>query len=418
MQRALEAAFPSRMGRDYRWLVGSQWISNLGDGVSLAAGPLLVASQTRNPQLIALATALQWIPFLAFGLYAGVLADRVDRKRLIVVANLARGAVVAALAATVAFDAVSVWVVLVALFLAGVAEAFVDSTSNTLLPMVVDHADIGTGNSRLIFGQITINRLVGPPLGALLFTVGAAWPFAASTLLFVFGSVLTLRIATSMVPTDDAVDGIDPDAPGVRFRVRTDIVEGVRWLWNHPPVRTLTIMAVSFNVTFGAAWSILVLYALERLGLGAVGFGLLTTVGALGGLLGAGIYGRLERRFSIGQIMRAGLLIETFTHLGLALSTSPWTAMPIFFAFGMHEAIWGTVATSVRQRAVPTRFQGRVGAVYMTGGYGGLVVGAAIGGVIARVWGVTGPFWFGLVGSVLILVWIWRRLELIAHTTA
>lgn len=402
------------MGRDYRWLVGSQWISNLGDGVSLAAGPLLVASQTRNPQLIALATALQWIPFLAFGLYAGVLADRVDRKRLIVVANLARGAVLAALAATIVVDVVSVWVVLLALFLAGVAEAFVDSTSNTLLPMVVEHADIGTGNSRLIFGQITINRLVGPPLGALLFTLGAAWPFASGTLLFLFGGLLTLRIATSMVPTDD-----EASAPvaGAR-RVRTDIVDGVRWLWNHPPVRTLTIMAVSFNVTFGAAWSILVLYALERLGLGAVGFGLLTTVGALGGLVGAGVYSRLERRFSLGQMMRAGLLIETFTHLGLALSTSPWTAMPIFFAFGMHEAVWATVATSVRQRAVPTHFQGRVGAVYMTGGYGGLVAGAAIGGVIARIWGVTGPFWFGLVGSVLILVWIWRRLELIAHPAA
>lgn len=400
------------MGRDYRWLVGSQWTSNLGDGLALAAGPLLVASQTRNPQLIALATALQWIPFLVFGLYAGVLADRVDRKLIILVANLARAAVLAVLTAVIAVDAVNVAVVLVALFLAGLAESFVDNTSNTLLPMVVEHDDIGIGNARLIFGQITINRLVGPPVGALLFTVGAVWPFAATVVMFVFGGLLMLRIATSMVPTDEPAEG---DEESVRPRVRDDIAEGARWLWNHPPVRTLTIMVVSFNVTFGAAWSILVLYALERLGLGAVGFGLLTTVGAVGGLLGAGVYGRLERRFSIGQIMRAGLLIETFTHLGLALSTSAWTAFPIFFLFGAHEAIWGTVASTVRQRAVPTNFQGRVSSVYLTGVYAGLVVGAAIGGVLARIWGVTGPFWFGFVGSALILVWIWRRLELIAH---
>ena len=107
--------------------------------------------------------------------------------------------------------------------------------------------------------------------------------------------------------------------------------------------------------------------------------------------------------------MRAGLLIETFTHLGLAVSTTPWTAMPIFFVFGIHEAVWGTVATTVRQRAVPTRFQGRVGAVYYTGVFGGLVIGAAAGGVIAQRFGVTGPFWFAFVGSACILVWIWRR---------
>lgn len=413
------------MGHDYRWLVGSQWTTNLGDGIGLAAGPLLVASQTRNPQLIALATALQWAPFLLLGLYAGVLADRIDRRLIIVVANLARGAVLAALAAMVAVDAVNVVVVLVALFLAGVAESFVDNTSNTLLPMVVSHDDIGIGNARLMFGQITINRLLGPPIGAVLFTAGAAWPFVAEVVLFAFGALLMFRITTSMVPTDGTTAPADDDVASAhdatdavdRIHVRHQIVEGVRWLWNHPPVRTLTIMVVSFNVTFGAAWSILVLYALERLGLGAVGFGLLTTIGGVGGLLGAAIYGSLERRFSLGQIMRAGLLIETFTHLGLALSTSAWTALPIFFVFGMHEAVWGTVATTVRQRAVPTRFQGRVSAVYLTGVYGGLVVGAAVGGVIARTWGVSGPFWFGFIGSAVILVWIWRRLELITHTT-
>jgi MFS family permease len=406
--RVVDSVFPVRMGRDYRWLVASSWTTNLGDGVALAAGPLLVASQTRNPQLIALATALQWIPFLVFGLYAGVLADRIDRRRIIVVANAARACVIGVLALVIVADAVNVAVVLAVLFLSGLAESFVDNTSNTVLPMVVDHDDLGLGNARLMFGQITINRLAGPPVGAALFTAGAAWPFAAEAVLFCVGGVMLFRIGSSMVPVDDE----SPEAAGP---IRRDIAEGARWLWNHPPVRTLTIMVVAFNVTFGAAWSILVLYALERLGLGPIGFGLLTTAGAVGGLLGAAGYGALERRLSLGQIMRIGLMIETLTHLGLALSTSAWTALPIFFAFGAHEAVWGTVATTVRQRAVPTRFQGRVSAVYLTGVYGGLVVGAAIGGVIAGVWGVTGPFWFGFVGSALILAWIWRRLELIAH---
>ena len=180
-------------------------------------------------------------------------------------------------------------------------------------------------------------------------------------------------------------------------------------------MRTLTITIVAFNVTFGAAWSVLVLYASERLGLGDVGFGLISTVGALGGILGSWWYGAIERRLSLADIMRVGLIVETLTHLSLAITTNAFVAMPVFFVFGAHAAIWGTTSNAIRHRAVPTAFQGRVASVYMMGVQGGLVVGAAMGGVIAQVWGVTGPFWFGFVGSALILVLIWGELANIAH---
>jgi predicted MFS family arabinose efflux permease len=180
-------------------------------------------------------------------------------------------------------------------------------------------------------------------------------------------------------------------------------------------VRTLTIAIVAFNVTFGAAWSVLVLYATERLGLGDIGFGLVTTTGAVGGVIGSWSYGWIERRVSLGHVMRIGLVVETLTHLSLAITTSPTVALATFLVFGAHAAIWGTIASSIRQRAVPDEFQGRVTAVYMTGVNGGLVVGAALGGVIARAGGVTAPFWFGFVGSALILSAIWRSLTNIAH---
>ena len=109
-----------------------------------------------------------------------------------------------------------------------------------------------------------------------------------------------------------------------------------------PAVRTLTLTIVTFNVTFGAAWSVLVLYATQRLGLGAVGFGLLTTVGAAGGIVGTASYDWLERHASLATIMRVGLIIETFTHLGLALTTTRWVAMAIMFVFGAHAFVWGT----------------------------------------------------------------------------
>ena len=180
-------------------------------------------------------------------------------------------------------------------------------------------------------------------------------------------------------------------------------------------MRTLAITIFTFNVTFGAAWSVLVLYARERLGLGVVGFGLISTAIAVGGLLGTVSYGWLERHVRLGVIMRGGLIIETLTHLALALTRWAWFALIVFVIFGAHAFIWGTTSTSVRQRAVPAQFQGRVGSVYLTGVVGGMVIGSALGGLVASAWGVTAPFWFAFAGSALILALIWRSLLHIAH---
>jgi predicted MFS family arabinose efflux permease len=189
----------------------------------------------------------------------------------------------------------------------------------------------------------------------------------------------------------------------------------MRWTVHHAAVRTLSLTILIFNITFGAAWSVLVLYATQRLGLGAVGFGLLTTVSAAGGLLGTALYGWITRRVSLGNVMRAGLIIETLTHLALAVTTSPWVASAIFFVFGAHAFIWGTTSVTVRQRAVPSHLQGRVSSVNAICVYGGLVVGSAIGGTLATRYGVTAPFWFAFVGSALFVVLLWRELTRIAH---
>lgn len=402
----LERVAPSRLGSGFRWLLASGWVSNLGDGIALAAGPLLVASQTDQEFLVALAALLQWLPPFIFGLFAGALADRLDRKLIVVTVDLLRSVVLALLALSVLTDTVSIWLVLVAMFLLGTAELFVDNTMSTFLPMLVHRDDLGLANSRLQVGFITINQLVGPPIGAALFAAGMAWPFAGQAVLVVLSVVLLMRIA---LPPHGREAGAQPS------RIRHDIVEGIRWAWHHAAVRTLILTILMFNVTFGAAWSVLVLYATERLGLGEVGFGLITTVSAVGGLLGTLSYSWITRHVSLGDLMRVGLVIETLTHLVLALTTSPYVAMPVFFVFGAHAFIWGTTAITIRQRSVPNHLQGRVGSVNLIGIFGGLVVGAGIGGVLAQHWGVTAPFWFAFVGSALFVCVIWRQLRHVAH---
>jgi predicted MFS family arabinose efflux permease len=193
------------------------------------------------------------------------------------------------------------------------------------------------------------------------------------------------------------------------------MVEGIRWLVAHPPMRTLALTIFAFNVTYGAAWSVLVLYSGQRLGMNEVGFGLLTTAIAVGGVVGIASYDRLERRFSLADIMRVGLLIETFTHLVLALTTSSAVALATLVVFGTHAFVWGTTSTVVRQRAVPDELLGRVGGVYRVAIMGGLVIGTPLGGLLAKGFGITAPFWFGFAGSALLVAIMWREFEHIAH---
>lgn len=404
VHRFAELVAPARLGRNFRWLLASSWVTNLGDGITLAAGPLLVASQTRNPLAVAMAAFLQRLPWLLFGLYAGVVADRLDRRVIVIATGVVRMAILLLLTASIVMRRVDIAVVLAALFLFGVTETFGDTTSTTLLPMLVDKSDLGIANARAITGVVVWNQLAGPPVGALLFAAGMALPFVSETVCVLAGVLLIWRVRLP--------------APGARApgsRVREEIREGWRWLWAHPAVRTLAITIFAFNVTFGAAWSVLVLYARERLGMGAVGFGLISTAMAVGGLLGTASYGWLERHLRLGVIMRGGLIIETLTHLALALTRWAWFALIVFAIFGAHAAVWGTTSTSVRQRAVPAQFQGRVGSVYLTGVVGGIVIGSALGGLVATAWGVTAPFWFAFAGSALMLALIWRSLLHIAH---
>jgi predicted MFS family arabinose efflux permease len=271
--------------------------------------------------------------------------------------------------------------------------------------MLVERDDLAIANSRIMAGFVTINQLAAPPIGAFLFTIGQAVPFAAQGIV---GLLAVALIAKLRLPAHGR-------SPEEQTPVWHDIVEGFRWAWHHAAVRTLVLTILIFNVTYGAAWSVLVLYATEHLDLGSVGFGLITTVSALGGLLGTVSYGWLTRRISLGNLMRIGLIIETLTHLVLAGTSSAYVALPVFFVFGAHAFVWGTTSITIRQRAVPIELQGRVNAVNLMGMFGGLVVGAGIGGVIAQHWGVTAPFWFGFVGSALFVVLIWGQLRHIAH---
>ena len=403
--RIADRLAPPALGVDFRRLWSASAVSNLGDGLLLSAGPLLVTTITREPVAVAGSVFLQQLPWVLFAIPAGAFIDRHDRRRIVIVVNALRAAVLLVLAAAIATGTVSLPVIYGAVFLIGTAETFADLASHALVATTVPKSGLGVANARMS-GTATIgNNILGPSLGAVLFALGAATPFALDGLCALLAAGFIARVATQPMPSPVEE----------RRHLRGEIASGIRWLWHHPPVRALFLTILLFNVTFGAAMSVYVLLAKQRLGLDDTGFGLLLTVGAVGGILGAWLYPRLERRFALATVMRVGLTIETLTHLVLANATSAVIVGATMVVFEAHAVVWGSLSIAIRQRAVPSLLLGRVGSLYMLGVIGGMAAGSAVGGVVAQVFGVTGPFWFAFVGSAVLLVVIWRTLGDIAH---
>lgn len=372
----------------------------MGDGVSLTAGPLLLASITSDPALVAGAALAQQLPWLLFSLISGAFVDRVDRQRLFVVVNLLRGAVMGLLALSVVFDFVSIPLIYAVCFALGVGETLADTASAARLPSIVPRELLPQANARLSATYTVVNMFVAKPLGGWLFALAVAVPFGLNAATFVIAALLV----AAMRPI--------PRPPVEEHRpLMQDIREGVRWLWRHRGLRTLCLVMATMQVGFCAAFAAFVLYAKERLGLSEVGFGFLLTAFAVGGLAGTAAAPWLERRFGAAVLLRAGMVVEGLTHLVLAVTTNVWVAAVTLVVFSVHAMLWGVVVGTVRQREVPDRLQGRVLSVYNLIDRAGVVAGTALGGLLAQRLGLVAPFWLAFAAMVVIVAVAWRRIS-------
>ncbi|WP_153028425.1 MFS transporter [Amycolatopsis sp. YIM 10] len=394
-----------KMGADFGRLWSASAATNIGDGVALAAGPLLMASLTGDPRLVAAAAFAQQLPWLLLSLVSGVFVDRLDRRKLIAVVNGFRALVIGGLAVAIQAEVATVWLIYLAFFLVGTAETLADNASNAMIPAVVPEPLLPKANARLIAVHMVANQFAAPPLGAALFALAAAVPFGVNAVMFVVAGLLVLGIKS----------GQRTGQPPEKRPIRAELAEGVRWLANHRVLRMLAVTICLMNVTLMAAFAILVLYARERLGLGEVGFGVLLTATAVGGLIGTAIAAPLQARFSNSSILRVGLTIETLTHVGLALTQTAWVAAVILVIFGVHGSLWGTIAISWRQKVVPDQLRGRVHSAYMVFSVGGAALGSLISGPIAASFGITAPFWGSAAVMAVVTAAAWRSLKLVTR---
>lgn len=369
-------------------------ISNLGDGVVLAALPLLAASVSDDPAAVAGMTAAGTLPWLLFGLVAGAVVDRVDRVRLMRAVDIVRAITLIVVALTVAADQASLPLLYLCVFALGTAETLFDSAAMAVLPAVVPAEELETANGRLFGAQLAANSFVGPPLGGLLFAAAAALPLFVDAATFLLSAVVLLTVRVTTLERS------------LSQSVMADVAEGLRFIWSHAAIRAFAIGAGVVNLAFTAANAILVLFARQELGLRGTGFGLLLAGGAVGGVAGTVVAGRVARALGRRTAVLASVVGFAGSLALLAATSTPVVAGVALAGFGLCGEVWNVIAVSYRQSVVPERLLGRVMATYRVIAYGAFPVGAVLGGGLAQAAGLRAGIAAGAVLTLGLAVYL------------
>lgn len=420
-----------KLGADYWKLWSSSVISNLGDGVTAIALPWLSTAVTRNALLIALVGIASRIPWLVFTLPAGVITDRVDRRKLMWWSQVSRAGLMFGVAAIVLYyqnglpdpgevqnglvspNPVLYWVIVATALLFGVAEVLYDNSAQTILPAIVEPEGLERANGNMWGAEMVMNSFVGPPLGSLLIGFAFALPFFFDASTFVVaGALIFLISGTFRTQEATAAQGSKVDWWG-------EIKEGVKWLWGHELLRPMAIILGLMNGFGSVIFATFVLFAQEVLGLDAFVFALLGMAGAIGGILGSVLAPRISKALGSGPSLYTTLIASIVTSIIIGFATH-WLIVFVMFAMGSLAAVlWNVITVSLRQTIIPDRLLGRVNSVYRFFAWGMIPIGLFIGGALVTGMEVVGasreialrtPFWF--TGAAYVVLFIYAAPKL------
>jgi MFS family permease len=354
--------------------------SSLGDGIAKVAAPLLAARLTDDPLLVSGIAAVSMLPWLIFSIPAGILLDRIDRRRAMALANGVRTLLAALLLTLFATDTLTVWWLYVVMFTYGAFETVYDGALRAVLPSVVDRPDLPRANSRVEAGEIVVERFLSGPLTSALFAVSVVVPLGINVLTYAVAGVMALFLPYAAAGAHRTHPTGEP-----RIAWYRQFTDGFRYIVGNPMLRRLWIISVAIALCFSAATATMVLYVLNRLGLPEAWYGAFILAGAVGSLGAAALADRLRVRFGAGPVMAVA---QTLSLASLVLMG----AVPVLgvVAFGYLLSAGGTTAwnilvMSLRQAAIPSRLLGRVHGTWRTLLWGTMPLGSLLGGLLGRV---------------------------------
>jgi len=421
---AAERGSRAPLGRDFGKLWTAAAFSNLADGLGRTAVPLIATTLTRDPLAISVITALAFLPWLVFGLPAGMIVDRFDRRIIMAAANAIRGGVALWLAVLTVTGSLDLWALFLGTLVFGLGETLFDNATNAVIPGVVTRAQLDRANGRMQAAQITIDSFVSQPIAGLLFAASLALPLWVGSAGYLVPIVLALLLPLSAarpLRRPDVV--IDADAPDVAAGAVAEPVavpptpskvsarEAISYLWHQRYLRTM----VAFTALVGSALTFsqaaIILYFLDVMRVAPAAIGFVTASIGVGALLGSLVASRLVERFGRGPVMLAANLGAGVGLLLTGLAPEVATACVAYALGAMSVSIWNVPWGALRQQIVPAQLFGRVLGIIRMLTWGLFPIATIIGGLVSRV-DLRVPFIVGggvivlaaLVGSRLLIV--------------
>lgn len=395
------------LGRRFLAHLASTGAANLGDGIVQMGAPLVALTLTRSPGQISLLAVAAWLPWLLFGIAAGVVIDRTDRRRARVAALVARALLLAGAAAVAVTGHLSVTVLVGLLLAYGITEVFADLAGSSLVPDIVPRSRLQAANGRLLAVEQVANAFLGSPLAGAVLAFGTGWVFGVPAALAVAAALLTWRglrgrsyrhTAADQAQTGPATtEPAEPTEAGASQgpgrattplrRALADVREGIAFLWHHPVQRPLLVAASVANMANTGYFAVFVLWVVgpgSRVGVEPVHYPLLTAVLAVGAVLGSFVAEPYHRRLRDA----AGLPLAWIVNALLLLVPVVWPTVPAIalacFVLGLSNTIGNVLAQSMRQRMVPAAMLGRTGGAGRTLAFGLMPVGALLAGQAAE----------------------------------
>jgi len=367
------------MGPAFNRMWAASIISNLSDGILIAAAPLLAISLTDSTVLISAIGAMVMLPWLLFAIPIGVLVDRIDRRFILAGANATRSAVVGVLAVLIATHHVSIYWLLAASFVIGVCEVAADTTSQSLIPQILEEKNFEKGNSRLQISETVIQGFVGAPISGFIYAIAIALPFFINSVGLAVAALLAFSIPIKYLQ-DVRTDDIEKE----KKKFVADMKFGIRYLYNEKVLRRLVLTTTSIGVCYSMGMATMVLFIIKELELPKQLFGVILTIQSLGAISGAFMAPRLSKKFGRSIVMTFGITSSSAVLLlqGFSPNIYIFVALATFGAFAVSQ--WNILLMATYQTVIPAELYGRIHGTRRTLVWGMMPVGSLLGGVLAH----------------------------------
>ncbi len=381
-QGALARAIAGDWDRSFRYLWGGASAAFVGSQLGRFALPLLAASHTTSPVAISLVALALSAPWLVIGLPAGAIVDRLDRRTILLWVNWSRAAAFAALAGSVAADGGALPLLYLAAILLGTGDVFAETTVPALVPMVVPAKAVDDANARL-YGAMAVAEIVVAPLGGALAGIALGWAVGAAAGWFGGAALLLAAMPGRFRPVG---------AP--RRHLLAEIGEGLRFLWEHRLLRSITLMAAVINGCWSAWGALMVLYAVRPgpMGLTEFAYGWLLTTAGIGGVAGTWCAPAVQRRLGLSWAIGINIAGNGIMFLTTAVTANPWLIAPAVIIGNVGGPLWVIAVLGLQARTVPEGLRGRVAGAYRFVSFGAMAIGAPLGGWAAEAYGLRAVF--------------------------